>query len=146
VGWCAEELPEDKPRHLLGISEPEDMFAAVEAGADTFDCVNPSRVARNAAIYTADGRYNITNARFKRDFSPLEDGCDCATCVQFTRAYVHHLFKAHELLAYTLATIHNERYTVRLVDQMRESIVAGTFDNFKEERLGRWHAKAVKAA
>jgi queuine tRNA-ribosyltransferase len=138
VGWCADELPESKPRHLLGISEPEDMFAAVEAGADTFDCVNPSRVARNAAIYTARGRYNITNARFKTDFGPLEDGCDCATCAKFTRAYLHHLFKAHELLAYTLATIHNERFTVRLVDQIRQSIVEGTFGDFKEDWLSHW--------
>ena len=138
VGWCAEELPEDKPRHLLGISEPEDMFAAVAAGADTFDCVNPSRVARNAAIYTADGRYNITNARYRSDFGPLEDGCDCLTCRNFTRAYVCHLFKAHELLAYTLATVHNERFTVRLVDQMRAHLIDGTFDDFRDNWLARW--------
>jgi len=138
VGWCAQELPEDKPRHLLGISEPEDMFDAVANGADTFDCVNPSRVARNAAIYTATGRYNITNARFRDDFTPLEPGCDCATCAQFTRAYVHHLFKAHELLAYTLATVHNERFTVRLVDEMRAAIIAGTFDDFRSQWLAHW--------
>ena len=138
VGWCAEELPEEAPRHLLGISEPEDMFAAVAAGADTFDCVNPSRVARNAAIYTADGRYNITNARFRSDFGPLEDGCDCATCQSFTRAYVNHLFKAHELLAYTLATVHNERFTVRLVDQMRAHLIDGTFDDFRDDWLAHW--------
>lgn len=141
VGWCTDELPEDKPRHLLGISEPEDLFAAVEAGADTFDCVNPSRVARNAAIYTARGRYNITNARFKRDFDPLEDGCQCATCTGFTRAYVHHLFKAHELLANTLATIHNEYFTVKLVDDMRAAIIAGCFDEFRDQWLGRWQPR-----
>jgi len=138
VGWCAEELPEDKPRHLLGISEPEDMFDAVANGADTFDCVNPSRVARNAAIYTAEGRYNITNARFRDDFTPLEPGCDCATCAHFTRAYVSHLFRAHELLAYTLATVHNERFTVRLVDQMRAAIVGGTFDDYRSQWLAHW--------
>ena len=138
VGWCAEELPEEAPRHLLGISEPEDMFTAVANGADTFDCVNPSRVARNAAIYTADGRYNITNARFRGDFGPLEDGCDCDTCTHFTRAYVNHLFKAHELLAYTLATVHNERFTVRLVDQMRAHIIDGTFADFRDDWLAHW--------
>jgi len=142
VGWCASELPDDKPRHLLGISEPEDMFAAVEAGADTFDCVNPSRVARNAAIYTAHGRYNVTNAKFRRDFGPLEDGCDCLTCTSVSRAYLHHLFKAHELNGYTLATIHNERFTIRLVDGMRRAIVDGTFDEYRETWLATWRSRA----
>jgi len=146
VGWCSDELPDDKPRHLLGISEPEDLFVAVEAGADTFDCVNPSRVARNAAIYTARGRYNVTNARFRRDFGPLEDGCDCLTCRSVSRAYVHHLFKAHELNAYTLATIHNERFTVRLVDDMREAIVAGRFDDFRDGWLAGWNGRGVSRA
>ena len=99
VSWVCEELGEDRPRHLLGISEPEDLFAGVAAGADTFDCVNPSRVARNAAIYTPDGRFNITNARFKREFTPLVEGCECYTCTHYTRAYVHHLFKAKEILS-----------------------------------------------
>jgi len=141
VGWCASELPEDGPRHLLGISEPEDLFAAVAAGADTFDCVNPSRVARNAAIYTARGRYNITNARFRADFGPLEDDCDCLTCTTVTRAYVHHLFRAHELNAYTLATIHNERFTVRLVDRMRAAIIDGNFDAFRDAWLSNWRPR-----
>ena len=141
VGWCASELPDDKPRHLLGISEPEDMFAAVEAGADTFDCVNPSRVARNAAIYTNHGRYNVTNARFRRDFGPLEDGCDCLTCQTVSRAYLHHLFKAHELNAYTLATIHNERFTIRLVEGMRRAIVDGTFDEYRDTWLSVWKTR-----
>ena len=144
VAWCADELPFDKPRHLLGISEPEDLFAAVAAGADTFDCVNPSRVARNAAIYTARGRYNITNARFRTDFGPLEEGCDCLTCTSFSRAYLHHLFKAHELLAYTLATIHNERFTVRLVDDMRQAIVQGVFDDFRADWLDGWESRLNK--
>ena len=138
VGWCAEELPDDKPRHLLGISEPEDLFAAVASGADTFDCVNPSRVGRNAAIYTARGRYNVTNARFRDDFGPLEDACDCHTCSRFSRAYVHHLFKAHELLANTLATIHNERFTVRLVENMRAHLIDGSFDEFRTDWLAGW--------
>ena len=141
VTWMAQELPDNKPRHLLGISEPVDLFAACEVGADTFDCVNPSRVARNAAIYTADGRYNITNSRFRRDFSPLEEGCDCYTCANYSRAYVRHLFKAKEMLANTLATIHNERFTVRLVDQIRSSIRNGDFYEFKGEMLGRFYQK-----
>jgi len=140
VGWVCSELPADKPRHLLGISEPDDFFAAIEAGADTFDCVMPSRVARNAAIYTGEGRYNVNTAANRRDFRPLEDGCDCYTCAHYTRAYLHHLFKAKEMLAATLATIHNERFTVRLVDDIRASIEAGRFAAFKAEFLGRFYS------
>lgn len=138
ISWMVDELPEDKPRHLLGISEPEDLFEAVAAGADTFDCVNPSRVARNAAIYTADGRYNVDTARHRRAFAPLEEGCDCYTCSHYTRAYLHHLFKAREMLASTLATIHNERFTVRLVDQIRVSLEEGRFDDFRADFMGRY--------
>ncbi len=141
VTWMCEELPVNKPRHLLGISEPDDLFAACEVGVDTFDCVNPSRVARNAAIYTADGRYNVTNSRFRRDFTELADGCDCYTCTHYTRAYLHHLFKAKELLAYTLATIHNERFTVKLVDDIRVTMQTGDFYAFRDEFLGRFYAQ-----
>ncbi|MFE4461475.1 tRNA guanosine(34) transglycosylase Tgt [Nocardia tengchongensis] len=144
VGWCCDELPEGKPRHLLGISEPEDIFTAVENGADTFDCVNPSRVARNAALYTDEGRFNINTARFKRDFTPIDENCDCYTCANYTRAYIHHLFKAKEILAATLCTIHNERFTVRLVDRVRESIDGGYFDEYQADFLGRWRGR-IKA-
>jgi queuine tRNA-ribosyltransferase len=140
VRWCSEELPEHKPRHMLGISEPDDMFVAIEAGADTFDCVNPSRVARNAAIYRPDGRFNINTARFRRDFSPIDENCDCYTCTHYTRAYIHHLFKAKEMLASTLCTIHNERFTVRLVDDIRASIEGGYFAEHKADTLGRFYA------
>ncbi len=139
VGWVADELPFDKPRHLLGISEPDDFFAAVAAGADTFDCVMPSRVARNAALYTRDGRFNVNTAANRRAFTPVEEDCDCYTCAHYTRAYLHHLFKAKEMLASTLATIHNERFTVRLVDDIRASIGAGDFDAFRVEFLGRFY-------
>lgn len=140
IGWMTDELPEDKPRHLLGISEPEDLFAAVAAGSDTFDCVNPSRVARNAAIYTAAGRFNVNTSRHRRSFIPLEDGCDCYTCRHYTRAYLHHLFKAKEILAATLATIHNERFTVRLVDQIRSALAVGQLTEFRDDFLGRYKA------
>ena len=145
VGWMTEELPDDKPRHLLGISEPDDLFAAVASGADTFDCVNPSRVARNAAIYTANGRYNVNTAGSRRAFVPLEEGCDCYTCTHYTRAYLHHLFKAKEMLASTLATVHNERFTVRLVDDIRASIKSGDFEAFRDEFLGRFYSAAARA-
>ena len=140
VGWCTGELPDAKPRHLLGISEPDDLFAAIAAGADTFHCVSPSRVARNAAIYARDGRYNITGARYRRDFSPLDSDCDCYTCGNYTRAYVHHLFKAKEMLAATLCTIHNERFIIRLVDRIRDAIPAGDFEALREDFLGRYYS------
>lgn len=145
VRWVNEELPEHKPRHMLGISEPDDMFVAIENGADTFDCVNPSRVARNAAIYHPDGRFNINTARFRRDFTPIDDECDCYTCANYTRAYIHHLFKAKEMLASTLCTIHNERFTVRLVDRIRESMEGGYFEEYKRETLGRFYGKRPSA-
>ncbi|MDA8438668.1 MAG: tRNA guanosine(34) transglycosylase Tgt [Propionibacterium sp.] len=143
VRWVSEELPADRPRHLLGISEPDDFFAAIEMGADTFDCVNPSRVARNAAIYTADGRYNVNTAAHRNALAPLEDGCDCYTCSHYTRAYLHHLFKAKEMLGPTLATIHNERFTVRLVDAIRRSITSGDYAAHKAEFLGRFYARRI---
>ncbi|WP_406709272.1 tRNA guanosine(34) transglycosylase Tgt [Trueperella pyogenes] len=139
TAWVSEELPEDKARHMLGISEPDDFFACIESGADTFDCVNPSRVARNAAIYSPTGRFNVTRAEFKRDFSPLVEGCECYTCRHYTKAYIHHLFKAKEMLSSTLCTIHNEHFTVNLVDRIRASIVDGTYWEFKEETLGRFY-------
>ncbi len=140
VRWCSEELPEDKPRHLLGISEPDDLFTAIENGADTFDCVSPTRVARTSAFYTPDGRWNLSNARFKRDFGPLVDGCDCYACAHYSRAYIHHLFRAKEMVASTLVSIHNERFIVKLVDDARLAIEDGTFFDLKAEVLGRYYA------
>jgi queuine tRNA-ribosyltransferase len=124
---------------LLGISEPDDIFTAIENGADTFDCVSPTRVARNSAFYTPDGRKNLSNAKFKRDFTPLVEGCDCYACANYTRAYIHHLFKANEMLSHTLISIHNERFTVKLVDDARLAIEDGSFFDFKNEVLGRYY-------
>ncbi|BBX33747.1 queuine tRNA-ribosyltransferase [Mycolicibacterium mageritense DSM 44476 = CIP 104973] len=143
VGWVSSELPADKPRHLLGISEPDDLFDAVAAGADTFDCVSPSRVARNAAVYSSTGRFNITGARYKRDFTPIDAECDCYTCANYSRAYIRHLFKAKEMLSATLCTIHNERFVIRLVDQIRAAIVAGEFDELRAHVLGRYYGTPV---
>ena len=136
--WVNEELPDDKPRHLLGISEPEDLFAAIEQGVDTFDCVNPSRTARNGRAYTHEGWYNVDTLPSKRNFGPLEPGCDCYTCTHFSRAYLHHLTRSKELILYTLMTIHNERFHVRLVDNIRASIDAGYFDEYREDFLSRY--------
>ncbi|ALE04472.1 queuine tRNA-ribosyltransferase (plasmid) [Arthrobacter sp. ERGS1:01] len=139
VRWCAEELPEDKPRHLLGISEPDDIFTAIENGADTFDCVSPTRVARTSAFYTPDGRFNLSGAKYKRDFTPLSEECDCYACANYTRAYIHHLFKAKEMVAATLVSIHNERFVVKMVDDARLAIEDGTFFAFKAETLRRYY-------
>jgi len=142
VRWVCEELPENKARHLLGISEPDDVFIAIENGVDTFDCVSPSRVARNAAVYSARGRFNVNAAPSRRNFAPIDEDCDCYTCAHYTQAYLHHLFKAREMLASTLCTIHNERFVVRLVDDIRASIQAGSFFDFKMDFLGRYYASS----
>lgn len=140
VRWMCEELPENKPRHMLGISEPDDIFACIENGADTFDCVSPARVGRNGALYTKRGRVNITRLEFKEKFEPFDAKCDCYTCTNFTAAYLHHLFKSDELLSNTLATIHNERFIVRLVDDIRRSIADGTFYDLKSEFLANYYS------
>ena len=139
VGWVNEELPEDRPRHLLGISEPDDLFTAVENGCDTFDCVSPSRVARSSRVYATTGRYNLLVAASRRDFGPIDADCDCYTCAHYTKAYLHHLFKTKEYVAATLCTIHNERFTVRLVDDMRSHLEAGTFAEFRDDFLARFY-------
>lgn len=140
VGWVVDELPDDKPRHLLGIGEPEDLFAGVAGGCDTFDCVQPSRVARTGRVYTASGRRNLTIAAAKREFGPIDGDCDCPVCATHTVAYLHHLMRTNEYLGGTLATIHNLRFYVRLVDRMRISIIAGEFDEFRAEFLGRYRS------
>ncbi len=137
VRWVSEELPEERPRHLLGIGEPDDVFDAVESGADTFDCVAPSRNGRNGTVFHPGGRFHITNAVYRRDFRPIDEDCDCSTCANYTRAYVHHLFRAKEMLAGTLATIHNERWIIRLIDRIRQSIIDGDFAELKAEFLAR---------
>jgi len=139
LGLVNKILPENKPRHLLGIGAVEDLFIGVENGADTFDCVTPTRLGRNGGILTKTGRLNINNAEFREDFSPLEAGCECYTCQNYTRAYLHHLFHAKEMLASTLASIHNVHFLVDLVKQMRKAILAGTFAEFKEEFLANYN-------
>lgn len=141
IRWVNEELPESKPKHLLGISEPDDMFAAVEQGVDTFDCVSPTRTARNGGIYTPHGRINILGAKYRFDYEPISGECDCYTCKHYSLAYLHHLFRAKEILASTLASIHNERFIVSLVDKMRETIASGEFNSFREDWLARYYRK-----
>ncbi|NTW62430.1 tRNA guanosine(34) transglycosylase Tgt [Candidatus Saccharibacteria bacterium] len=140
VRWVNEVLPDDKPRHLLGMgAQPADLFLGVQYGIDTFDCVAPTRQARNGALFTYDGRINIKNNCFKTDFGPIDGACDCYTCKNFTRAYVHHLFMANEILGLTLASIHNERFVVSTVDAIRASIADNSFFELKKQFLERYY-------
>ena len=133
-------LPAEKPRHLLGMGqEPIDLFIGAEYGCDTFDCVGPTRMARNGSLYTLDGRINIKNARFKDDFTPLMSECNCECCKNYNRAYLHHLFRTDEITAKVLASIHNEHFVVNVVDRIRESILDGTFASYKSSFLTRYY-------
>lgn len=138
VLWTNQNLPKEKPRHLLGIGEVEDLFMGVEYGCDTFDCVAATRIARNGQVYTSIGKVNVMNEKFKEDFSPIDIDCDCYTCKNYTNAYLSHLFRGKEMLAATLATIHNLRFIVRLVDQMREHLLSDTFEEFRDEFLKKY--------
>ena len=133
-------LPENKPRHLLGMGqEPLDLFVGAEFGCDTFDCVGPTRMARNGSLYTLDGRINIKNAKFKHDFTPLMPECDCDCCKNYNRAYLHHLFKTDEITAKILASIHNEHFVIQTVANIRESLLNGTFQDYKKSFLARYY-------
>jgi len=143
VKWVNEILPEETPRHLLGIGEPEDLFMGVENGVDLFDCVLPTRLGRNGTIYTKTGKIIIMNTKFRNDFGPLDEGCECFTCsprpesggASYSRAYIAHLFHGKEMLAGTLASIHNLHFIVNLVKNIRQSILDDKFFEFKEEFL-----------
>lgn len=139
VGWVTEELPDEKPRHLLGIGEPDDLFAAIAQGIDTFDCVAPTRNARNTAVMTSRGRFNLSTSEHRRSFIPIDPECDCYTCQNYTRAYLHHGFKAKEMIAATLASIHNEAFVVGLVDRIRQALIAGDFIEFQDDFLGGYY-------
>jgi queuine tRNA-ribosyltransferase len=131
----AAALPPLKPRYVMGVGAPEDLFEAVANGIDMFDCVLQTRLGRNGALFTHSGRVNIRNARFRTDSGPIDPTCDCYTCRTFTTAYLHHLFRAEELLAYRLASLHNLRWTIKLVEDMRTAIRDGTFTVFHREFL-----------
>ncbi|MDR2524240.1 MAG: tRNA guanosine(34) transglycosylase Tgt [Candidatus Nomurabacteria bacterium] len=139
-------LPNEKPRHWLGMgAEPRDLFVGVQYGIDTFDCVAPTRQARNGSLYTRGGRINILNARYRDDLAPIDAECACYTCRNHSRAYLRHLFKSGEILACTLASIHNEYFVVNLVDQIRTAILSDNFVEFRDDFLEKYHgAKCAK--
>ncbi len=125
-----EFLSENKPRYLMGVGTPLDIVEGVARGIDLFDCVNPTRLARHKAAFTRFGRINITNTKYRSDQNPLVDDCECYTCTNFSRAYLRHLVKANELLAPTLLSIHNLHILIDLADQLRQSIISGTFGDY----------------
>jgi queuine tRNA-ribosyltransferase len=138
VKWVNEILPKEKPRHLLGIGEPEDLFMGVENGVDLFDCVAPTRNGRGGTLYTSRGKINIRNAQFREDTGPVDDECGCSVCKNYSRAYLCHLFRAHEMLGGTLGSIHNLYFIINLVKRMREGILNGTFSDLKKEFLSKY--------
>ncbi len=141
VKWVNEILPEEKPRHLLGIGEPEDLFMGVENGCDTFDCVAPTRLGRHGTVYTKDGKIHIGNAQFLDDLGPIEEGCGCYACSKgYTRAYLNHLHKSREMVGPMFCSIHNLYFIINLVKQIRSSVIDGTFHEFKKEFLERYGA------
>jgi queuine tRNA-ribosyltransferase len=176
VKWVNEILPEEKPRHLLGIGEPEDLLMGIENGVDLFDCVAPTRMGRNGTLYTNRGKIIITNAKYRNDFGPVEKGCGCYVCSaqkdsltgslsapvgaalplgpsacetprsrtfcasRYSRAYLAHLFRSKEILAATLASIHNLTFIVRLVQGARQAILDGKYSQFKQKFLAKYHS------
>jgi queuine tRNA-ribosyltransferase len=137
---CVGLLPEDRPRYLMGVGSPDDILEAVSRGVDMFDCVIPTREARHGNVMTRGGRINIKNARFERDYGPIDEGCDCHTCRSgYSRAYLRHLFKAGEMLAATLLSIHNVRFLTRLAQRAGDSISEGLFAEFKAEFMREYY-------
>ncbi|HXG11170.1 MAG TPA: tRNA guanosine(34) transglycosylase Tgt [Gemmataceae bacterium] len=140
LGPVAALLPADRPRYLMGVGRPPDLLNAVACGLDLFDCVLPTRNGRNACAFTADGPLRLRNARFKRDPAPLESDCPCYTCRHFSRAYLHHLFLADEMLGPTLLSLHNVAFYCRLMADIRDAIRQRRFAEFRAVRLARWEA------
>jgi queuine tRNA-ribosyltransferase len=133
LSYITPKMPEDKPRYLMGVGKPEDLVEGVRRGVDMFDCVMPTRNARNGHLFTTEGVIKIRNAKHRHDTSTLDSECDCYTCTNFSRAYLHHLDKCQEMLGAQLNTIHNLRYYQRLMAGIRASLEEGTFDEFVQE-------------
>jgi queuine tRNA-ribosyltransferase len=140
VSRAAPLLPRDRPRYLMGVGTPEDLLAGIAAGVDMFDCVLPTRCARNGLLFTTRGRLNVKNARFAEDERPIDPACGCYACRTFSRAYLRHLFRAGEILALRLHTLHNLHHYLTLVDGARRAIEAGTLEAWRRERLEGYRA------
>lgn len=140
-----DELPRDRPRYLMGVGFPEDLVEGVRRGVDLFDCVAPTRMGRNGAAFTRDGRLNIKRAEYRPDPRPLDEDCDCAACRRFSRGYIRHLFLADEILGLRLLSLHNVHFLVRLMHDARRTIRDGTFDAWSREWLARYHSRSSTA-
>ncbi len=140
------QLPAHKPVYLMGVGEPADLVRCAGLGVDLFDCVLPTRMARNGTLLTAHGRLNLKNSRYKDDPSPIEEGCACYTCRRFSRAYLRHLFNARELLAYRLNTIHNLHYILTLMAGLRRAIAENRYQSFAREALAGWEPSGRERA
>lgn len=130
---CVELLPADKPRYLMGVGTPDYLFEGVERGLDMFDCVEPTRIARHGLATTSRGRINIKNAKFERDFSPLDPDCNCYTCQHYSRAYIRHMFKSGEMMSAMLLSNHNLHFLINMMGEIRQSIEEDRFTEFKKE-------------
>ena len=133
IDYSIPYLPEDKPRYLMGVGDPFDLFEGVERGIDMFDCVHPTRLARHGHAFTKYGKINLKNAKYKTDFTPVDTSCDCECCRNYTKAYVRHLLVAEETLGQRLLSIHNLRFLIRIMEGIRESIKKDKFLEYKEE-------------
>ena len=138
IDYSIPYLPEDKPRYLMGVGEPIDIFEGVERGVDMFDCVLPTRLARHAHAFTLDGKINIKNAKYKEDFSPIDEACDCYACQNYTKAYIRHLIVAKETLGQRLLSIHNLRFLIRICENIRISIKEDKFLEYKRQFLDKY--------
>ena len=137
-------LPEDKPRYLMGVGDPIDILEGVSRGIDMFDCVLPTRLARHGNAFTRNGKINIKNNKYKEDFQPIDESCDCYTCKNFTRAYVRHLITANETNGGRLLSIHNIRFLIKMTEEIRTSIENGNFQEYKEEFINKYTKKENK--
>jgi queuine tRNA-ribosyltransferase len=137
------DLPRDRPRYLMGVGFPEDLVEGVRRGVDLFDCVAPTRMGRNGAAFTRDGRLNIKRAEFRLDKRPLDEACDCSACRRFSRAYIRHLFTADEILGLRLLSLHNVHFLVRLMRDARGAIRDGTIDAWSRDWLARYLSRPV---
>ena len=138
IDYAITYLPTDKPRYLMGVGDPIDILEGVKRGVDMFDCVLPTRIARHGNAFTLDGKINIKNAKYKEDFTPIEEECDCYTCKNYTKAYVRHLIVCNEMLGGRLLSIHNIRFLIREVENIRKAIKDETFDSYMEEFIKRY--------
>jgi len=141
VDLTTEYLPEDKPRYLMGVGSPDDLIEGVIRGVDMFDCVLPTRIARNGTVFTSKGKLIVRDAPYAEDFSPLDEECDCYTCRNYSRAYIRHLFKANEILAARLATIHNLYFLIKLMERIREAIRQDRLLEFKKQFFKKYGYK-----